>query len=1183
MTQCSHRKGRTAAALTAVIALSTAAALPVFADDAQPSARKTGIARTITRQANPAPLNATELYAKAGGTAGFTGRWFVELEAEPTIMGGAQSTIQAQQEAFAASVAPAGIEVEDSYGTLWSGVTVTADEEALAKVVEGAHVKAVFPVLLVARPAEAPQSVVNPNMHSARDITGVSLVQNEFGLTGEGVRIGVIDTGIDIDSTVFGGTGVPGTTPFPNSKVVAGYDLVGDDYNDDPSHPNYNPVREPDALPDDCGGHGTHVAGIAAGHDTNSDFVGVATEATLGAYRVFGCEGAGATDVILEAMELAAKDGMDVINMSLGSDFEAWPNYPDAVAADNLVAAGIHVVAAQGNSGRQGLFSGGSPASGRDVIAVGSVDNIKVNQLAFRVGDALVGYAEASDGAGVPESGELEFAVYPEGQKLGGVDLPGEPFTGKAVLVSRGESSFYTKAAAAQGDGAAAVIIYNNQPGIISPTVEGDPKIEIPVVVISQEEGASLDSLVSASSTPITMEWTSETTASVDDNGGRISEFSSWGVTGELDIKPEVLAPGGNIYSAYPADSISGDGSGFATISGTSMATPHVAGVVALLLQANPGLDPAGVRAVLMNTATPVASPLNLGSDEEPFFPLEPIHREGAGLIDVPRALIQAQPSLEFGRSATPSTITPSKINLRDGDAIETTTLTITNTHDEDITYKFSVDDSTINTFGPNAAFDYDSMFDLAGVTTFSSQSVTVPAGESRSVEVTIGEPLTYWGSEVAVEQGALYGGFIRATGSDNSNLSVPFFGVVGDYESDRGFILPTLGQVYGREFMKEQGQDPDAPYSVPLLATACHDFTVCERGSFEVVDAGYSFDIASGDLPGVAIHIENPIRALSLEAFHANEDGSKGAPVSTFGPFYHVDAAGATPGYSLQQWDGTRQNSEDPSDRSPVAEGDYVVEVTAIKGMGEATKSENTESWLSQPFTVVRDGAETRPLAKLDNGWDGKDLVSWVPLPKAEDYYVGDWDGDGVASLMWRTGNTFSYVNTFGDKPVRFDYGRAGDVALIGDWDGDGKDSVAVRRGVLVYHKNALAGGIADDYFYFGRADDVPLAGDWDGDGKDTVAMRRGVTYFVNNALAGGAVSGFDFGSASDRAIGGDWDGNGTDTIALLGDGQIFVNNAPVPSGDLDFQALPLTADDVFAGDWNDDGADTLGYVWYE
>ena len=1189
MTQCSHRRGRIAAAVTAVVALSTAAALPVHADDAQPTPQAR-MSRALARQADPGPLDATELYVKAGGTAGFTGRWFVELEAEPTIVGGAESTIEAQQEAFAASVAPAGVEVEDTYGTLWSGVTVTADEEALATVVDGAHVKAVFPVLLVARPAEAPQAAVNPNMYSARDITGVSVVQNEYGLTGEGVRIGIIDTGIDIDNTIFGGTGVSGTTPFPNSKVVAGYDLVGDAYNDDPRAPNYNPVRQPDDLPDDCNGHGSHVAGIAAGHDTNSDFVGVATEATLGAYRVFGCDGASATDVILEAMELAAKDGMNVINMSLGSDFEAWPNYPDAVAADNLVAAGIHVVAAQGNAGAAGLFSGGSPASGHGVIAVGSVDNSQVRQMAFRVGEALVGFEPASDGGEIPLSGELELAVYPEGQKLGGVDLPGEPFVGKAVLVSRGELSFHAKAAAAQKDGAAAVIIYNNQPGIVNPTVEGNPTIDIPVVVISQEEGVSLDSLVLQSTQPITMEWTWEVIESVEYNGGLISDFSSWGVTGELDIKPEVLAPGGNIYSAYPLDAPDGDGSGFAVISGTSMATPHVAGVVALLLQANPGLDPADVRDVLMNTADPVKFPLNLGTDEEPFFPLEPIHREGAGLIDAMRALLQVQPSLDFGAATTPSTVTPSKINLRDGDEIETTTLTVTNARDEEVTYEFSIDDSTVNTYGPNASFEYDFMFDLTAGATISPESITVPAGGSGSVEVTIAEPRHYWGGEGAVEQGSLYGGFVQIAGDDDSHLSVPFFGVVGDYETDRGFMFPTLGQVYGRHFIESEGRDPDALYSKPGLATMCYDFTICQPDTFKFIDGDYTFDIAAGDLPSVAIHIENPIRALSIEAFHATDDGSKGAPVSTFGPFYRSDAEGSTPTYTVPQWDGTVQNSADPADRSPVAAGRYVLEVTATKGMGQAAKSENTETWLSQDFSV-KPQDEPEPVvsssAVLDNGWDGTNLITWEPLPEAEEYYVGDWDGDGIDSLMWRTGNTFSYVNKFGDKPVNFFYGRAGDVVLIGDWDGDGTDSVAVRRGVVIYHKNALASGYADSYFSFGRIGDVPLAGDWDGDGKDSVAVRRDTTYFITNALAGGQVRGFEYGDLQHVAMVGDWDGDSTDTISLINEqgGSIFLNNEVNPSelgNARDLAESVHGVDAFFAGDWDGDGADTLGFVSY-
>lgn len=105
------------------------------------------------------------------------------------------------------------------------------------------------------------------------------------------------------------------------------------------------------------------------------------------------------------------------------------------------------------------------------------------------------------------------------------------------MLVSRGESSFHAKAAAAQKDGAAAVIIYNNQPGVINATVEGNPKIKIPVVVIGQGGRRLLTPSCRGATRHSAMEWTSEMTESVDYNGGLISDFSSWGVTGELDIQ----------------------------------------------------------------------------------------------------------------------------------------------------------------------------------------------------------------------------------------------------------------------------------------------------------------------------------------------------------------------------------------------------------------------------------------------------------------------------------------------------------------------------------------------------------------------------------------------------------------------------------------------------------------------
>src|SRR5690606_16946533 len=126
-----------------------------------------------------------------------------------------------------------------------------------------------------------------------------------LGFTGAGVRVGVIDTGVDYDHPDLGGSGVDDPSNFPNERVVAGWDFVGDDFNADDSSPSYQPVPHPDADPDDCEGHGTHVAGIvgASGDPAEGGVRGVAPDAEIGAYRVFGCDGSTTADIMLAAME----------------------------------------------------------------------------------------------------------------------------------------------------------------------------------------------------------------------------------------------------------------------------------------------------------------------------------------------------------------------------------------------------------------------------------------------------------------------------------------------------------------------------------------------------------------------------------------------------------------------------------------------------------------------------------------------------------------------------------------------------------------------------------------------------------------------------------------------------------------------------------------------------------------
>ena len=177
--------------------------------------------------------------------------------------------------------------------------------------------------------------------------------------------------------------------------------------------------------------------------------------------------------------------------------------------------------------------------------------------------------------------------------------------TGKAVLIRRGSApppapacTFYAKAIAAEDAGAAAVVLYNTVAGALSPTVAGSPPVTIPVVAINAADGAILDARIAAG--PTTLTWGTDRGTFPNATGGLISSFSSYGTAATLELKPDIGAPGGLIRSTYPLE-----GSGYATISGTSMASPHVAGAVALLRQARPTLAASAFRDILQNSADP--------------------------------------------------------------------------------------------------------------------------------------------------------------------------------------------------------------------------------------------------------------------------------------------------------------------------------------------------------------------------------------------------------------------------------------------------------------------------------------------------------------------------------------------------------------------------------------------------
>ncbi|WP_296138029.1 S8 family serine peptidase [uncultured Tessaracoccus sp.] len=787
------------------------------------------------------------------------------------------------------------VEVDKEYRKVWHGAAVTVDTKDAAKLGRVKGVEGVFPVLKVERPVRDAE----PTVEYGKQLTGADVANRELGLTGKGVKVGIIDSGIDYNHPDFGGAGVNDErTGFPGPRVRFGHDFVGDDY-DSGSEDEARTVPRPDAFPDDCGGHGSHVAGIVGARGT---VTGVAPEVTFGAYRVFGCDGSSSSDIIVEAMERAYADGMDVVNMSLGASYATWPSYPTAVAADRLVARGVAVVVSQGNEGAGGTFSGGAPAVAHGVISVGSVDNSAY----------LADFVTTAGGTDAPFSPSSGSPEWPTGARLtlvaadpvdgcdGVAPASGD---GQVLLVQRGTCTFHDKALAAQEAGYAGAFIANNTDGIINATVEGDPAITIPVATMLRADGDRLRAELAAG--PV--EFTTSTEPRRFDNptGGLQSDFSSYGLAADLTLTPDVSAPGGSIHSTYPLEK-----GGYATLGGTSMAAPHVAGAAALLLEARPGLAPADVRTALQNTADPF-----VWSGEPGGGTLEPVHRQGAGMIDIPQAVL------------TQTRVEASKISLGEGEAGPvTTTLTITNDGDAPRTYRLGVRHGVATTGEPSKPEFAVLEADVA----FSADSVTVPAQGTATATVRIGERFT--DDQGARLHGAIFGGWITLT-SDVDELVVPFAGLSGDYQALQALDLATMA------YATEEG--------------------------LEVAEPFHRYTMLGDDVPTVVFNLAYPAQALHIDVYRANPDGSKGRKVhANFLNYTSFLDEGRFEEPAALPWNGTYQGNNGKNGKlRTVADGSYVLELRVLKALGDEANPAHWETWDSTAVTIARgDGAGGKP-----------------------------------------------------------------------------------------------------------------------------------------------------------------------------------------------------------------------------
>ncbi|KAJ1553296.1 hypothetical protein HK405_008339 [Cladochytrium tenue] len=613
--------------------------------------------------------------------------------------------------------------------------------------------------------ASAATDDVSTPMHN---LTGVTAAR-AAGYTGEGIKVAFIDTGVYYLHPALGGGFGPGF------KVAFGYDLVGDGFYSG----NLTVVPDDDPL-DNCSteSHGTHVAGIIAADATaitESGFVpafpftGVAPSATLGAYRVFGCAAdTTETDVITAAIYMAASDGAHIISLSLGGG-PAYNDESDAIAATRVGANGHFVLGANGNDDTAGIFANGDPADSAGGFGIASFDNYEEPRPTLFLGDTAYAYSLGALNGSFDNPQTLDIFVNNANAPADGVvddgcTGVGAGAAGKTALLywgtSCGSKVRCNNAAAA---GAVACLIYSNVETIIS--ISGSALI--PSASTTNEFGLAY------LASPGTVKITSDQSIFGILTGGTVSDFSSPGPDPELNIKPDLGGVGGSVFSTISkyAESAQSFTEPYAVYSGTSMATPYVAGALALLLQARgTSISFTEARAYLQNTAmvTNIYDSALINS----------VVIQGAGLVNIYNAITAETLAL------------PSLFALNDtANTGSSCTLSVTNLHSEDLTYYFSHSGAaTVNEFiaGDDAMLTMaDSsftdnyatvLFGSGGETTYST---VIPANGTVTVSVKF-EPPTSADPTLF----PIYSGYINITNSkEDLTVTVPYAGMVGSWK----------------------------------------------------------------------------------------------------------------------------------------------------------------------------------------------------------------------------------------------------------------------------------------------------------------------------------------------------------------------------------------------------------------
>ncbi|KAI8334656.1 peptidase S8/S53 domain-containing protein [Chlamydoabsidia padenii] len=659
------------------------------------------------------------------------------------------------------------IQIHRQYShTLFKGVSFSLTssflqhDQELEYLINHDNVSAVYPCRMAHAPKltstimdySMPNTTTNlSDFISPHRLTQVDRVHKELKYTGKGILVGIIDSGVDFYHPALGGGFGDGY------KVRFGADLVGDDFNGI----GVNPTIKPGPTPlDTCGpnsgsvGHGTHVAGIIGGKSEN--FTGVAPDATLAAWRIFGCNGGTTDDIIIQALLEAEETGCDIINLSIG-DMNGWSETITAVVASRITKGGVHVISSAGNNGLSGTFTIGSPSTGEGVVSVASFDN-EYNVVPHLMVSGTMNKIPYHTSTGYDEtypSGKLVLGDYDDGSNCN----VSTSVKGKFGLVKVGNCSLLTKANSLAQSGAIGMVVFDDSKDYpYRPLIHN---VAIPILGVGRTNGHYLrDRLLESS--PVQLLFLGQLPVAIP-SAKTVSIFSSVGATFELDLRPHLGGIGGSVYSTLPRQLGS-----WGLLSGSSMASPYVAGSLALYLNSLGSkslAEPKAVLEQLQNYA--YRAPVHNGMQN-----LDSPLRQGAGLIQVYDAITQT------------IHISPGHLSFNDTSSTKykTHTLHITNNGDVPVSYHV-INNVSFSILPYNLTENGYTYLENISYTTasaklrFSKRKLKLGPGTSLQIMVTVVPP------DTNPKHHVMYGGFIQFRSMNHKvaqDLSVPYFGVVG-------------------------------------------------------------------------------------------------------------------------------------------------------------------------------------------------------------------------------------------------------------------------------------------------------------------------------------------------------------------------------------------------------------------